>query len=411
VGMAKRVQLRGEFKWDNSRLKRGLAESEAVIKRSAGKVRTVTAGAMGFMGIGAGLHGMKQLADEFDRIGKLSSRFGIGVESLQRMGHAAKLSGATMEQVAKAMNQLVLKTQDQAYADDFAAIGLSIDELRNKNPEQMFKDYSTALAGASDTNKAMALNLKILGEEGNELWNMISGGGQVIDEMGNQIRVMSEGAVRDIEMINDEFSTLVTDFKVGLMTVPVAIKDAYLLAYSGIAGFLGQDEKSKELLNKTSTAKAWDAGLNRRAADARRAARVGGGETGEAGVRARRSRGIATNDSFAGLDALLRLQSGGMNGREFNAGQRVGKLLTGSRTAQWMQVGDVSDPVFGMKDRSKRNTSSASLALRNQMGENVASIRAASADAWVARNKKKDEDNLKTIATNTQRTADVLESL
>jgi len=206
--MAKKVQLKSEMTFETSKLRRGLKQGEQMIKTSAGKMSSSLAAIGVGLGAGAGIAGLAGVADQFDRIGKLSTRFNVGVESLQRLGHAAKLSGANIETVAKAMNVLVQRSREAPMAKEFQALGIQIEEFQQLNPEQMFLEFADAIAKSKDSNEAMAVSLRILGEEAGELMPMLKAGGKAIQEMAEGINALDEQSVRQIEMFNDALERL-----------------------------------------------------------------------------------------------------------------------------------------------------------------------------------------------------------
>jgi hypothetical protein len=207
----KRVKLEGQMTWDNSRLKRGLTESESIIRAGAGRIT----GILGAVGVGVGVaglvSGLKTVAEQFDRIGKLSTRFGIGVEGLQRLGHAAELSGANIEQVAKAMNVLVQRSREANMVEEFAKLGIEVERFKRLNPEQMFMEFADAIANMSDKNEATAISLRLIGEEAAELMPLLNSGSEGIAGMTKGMKVLSDEGVRDIERFNDAITKLKTN--------------------------------------------------------------------------------------------------------------------------------------------------------------------------------------------------------
>ena len=57
---------------------------------------------------------LRKIADEAQRIHSQSERFGVDAEKLQLLANAAKASGGTLEDVARAMNQLATQRTESA---------------------------------------------------------------------------------------------------------------------------------------------------------------------------------------------------------------------------------------------------------------------------------------------------------
>jgi len=390
VGMAKRVQLRGEFKWDNSRLKRGLAESEAVIKRTAGKVKGAIGKVAGIGGL-AGAFSIGSALKDFDRIGKLATQFDLPVQFLQRMKLASELSGAELESVAKAMKRMILNAQEaergvESYAVAFENLGLNAAEYVKLTPDEQFMRLADAVKNSTDPMRTHAAILRLMGTRGSELIPLLKEGRAGIEGMTDGMRILSDEGVRSIEAANDAWTKMITNIKTGVAegitgigSLWTTMGDLGLTYAAAAAKLMGDDLLASMFMDDTSESERArrQRGSAMRSAAARAAsgATKGMDDAPRPKIRMPWLRQQTRADKFmsglgvqfAGLDAMVNMQktSGNFRGR-------------------------LNDPVFG---------------------QNAASIRAASADAWVARNKKKDEDNLKTIADNTQRTAAVLESL
>jgi hypothetical protein len=289
------------------------------------------------------------------------------------------------------MKRMILNAQEaergvESYAVAFENLGLNAAEYVKLSPDEQFLALADAVKHSEDQMKTHAAILRLMGTRGSELIPMLKEGSAGINDMTRNMKILSDEGVRSIEETNDAWNKLVTDmqtksanFAVNVGNIWTNVRDSILVAMSMQADFMGAPEAASWALSKTKAGKEWDAGLRERAAAARRSSAGGGagggGDAPRPKIRMPWLRQQTRADKFmsglgvqfAGLDAMVNMQktSGNFRGR-------------------------LNDPVFG---------------------QNAASIRAASADAWVARNKKKDEDNLKTIADNTQRTAAVLESL
>ena len=77
---------------------------------------------------------------------------------------------AKSKDVADALGQLTDKAKDaaagaQGVTDDFALVGLGIDQLRGKRPLELFETFADAVAGAEDRNAALAAVVRLLGDD------------------------------------------------------------------------------------------------------------------------------------------------------------------------------------------------------------------------------------------------------
>ena len=264
--------------WDNSRLKRGLTESESIIRAGAGRIT----GVLGTVGVGVGVAGLvsgfKKMAEEMDRIGKLSTRFGVSVEALQRFGFVARQSGATLEQMAKAMNVLVQRSREANMADEFARLGIELEKFQNLAPDKMMEAFAKAISSLPDQNEQLATSLRVIGEEAGELMPTIRAiGKEGIDPLTESLQVMSDEGVRSIEAMNDAWDKFMHDMKMGAVNVAsnvgniwTNIRDTILTAMAAQARFMGAPEAEKWALDRIKANKEWDAQVDKRAEEAKR---------------------------------------------------------------------------------------------------------------------------------------------
>ena len=123
---------------DNSPYKQGLAEANAAMDKFSANIGhglkdlgKMFAGAFAFEKI---IGGFERSISEGAKFADLSTRFGISASSIQKLGNAASLSGASVEDVASAMNKLAKNAGsaiggNQKLQQSFQEIGLSVDDL------------------------------------------------------------------------------------------------------------------------------------------------------------------------------------------------------------------------------------------------------------------------------------------
>lgn len=125
----------------NAPFKAGLAAARAEAQKFREDLRSEFAAALTFAGLAEAIKGTIEYGDT---IADLSQRFGIGAESLQRWGNVAEENGASLEGVAKSMNKLIIAQDkalagDEALRADFAALGVSIEDLKRLSPDELMR--------------------------------------------------------------------------------------------------------------------------------------------------------------------------------------------------------------------------------------------------------------------------------
>jgi hypothetical protein len=198
---------------------------------------------------------MKDTIDFADNMGKLSQKTGVAVEELSALNYAAQLSDVSTDSLATAFKKLAVNQSDAIKGtgeakDAFAAIGISVADLKAKSPDQLLKTIADRFAGYEDGANKAALAVKIFGRAGTELIPLLNQGSAGIGQMEAQAR--SLGVVLDSQtaaaanQFNDNMKTLSASFDgfkiaVANNVLPglIAITGAFTEAVTKGEGFKG----------------------------------------------------------------------------------------------------------------------------------------------------------------------------
>jgi len=115
------------------------------------------------------------VANSVDATNDLAERTGIGVESLQALQMAAKLSG--IDDVTGAVQKLgvsIGKAAESGNADGFTRLGLSIQSLLAMSPEKQFMAVQRAISAIQNPAQRAAAAVEIFGKSGVELLPLMS---------------------------------------------------------------------------------------------------------------------------------------------------------------------------------------------------------------------------------------------
>ena len=157
--------------------------------------------------------GSRQAIDE---IGKLSSRTGIAVETIQQLQLVATESGSSTDALATAFGRLgaeIGKGAIEGGADKvnkkFALLGLTYEELSQLSPEEQFYAVADAVEGIQDPAQRLAAVTEVFGQRaGQPLVNALQLGGDRIRELQGEAAdlggTLSQEAVSAVENMNDE---------------------------------------------------------------------------------------------------------------------------------------------------------------------------------------------------------------
>jgi len=249
---------------DGTNFESGLKRSQSMAK-GIGKEVTGTLAAM-FAVDKIAQFGLS-IIDAAGQINDLSTRLGVSAEFLQEMQFAAKQSGASIEDVAGAVEKLSVARMkalsgDQKTIENFQKMGVSMDSIRRLGSEDLFKALGEPFAAGIDPQKLIAPFKELAGRGAGAL---IPAMVQGLTESAQQARDL--GIVIDTEVIDalDDVADRMDTLKAVLMSTGAALI-AYLInpllkyteaTVAGIHGFLmatntpegGKDMKSEEMMN------------------------------------------------------------------------------------------------------------------------------------------------------------------
>ncbi len=151
--------------------------------------------ALGGLGMSIGvasLTAMAAKAVEFgSKISDLSTRLGISTDALQEFEFAAKMSGSSLDEFVGGLQKLAKAQADalggnEETINSFAALGVSVEDLKTKRIEDIFKQIGRSVRDASDVQLVMADAMKVLGKAS----------GPILAAMRNDLEAAAEEARR-----------------------------------------------------------------------------------------------------------------------------------------------------------------------------------------------------------------------
>lgn len=196
---------------DRSGFQTGLAAMENSISKFGSRMTGILAGSFSFAAIGAGI---SRAIDQGDQLQDLANRFGVAASSIQEIGNAASLSGASVEDVASAMNKLA-KNAGEAVMDpqgnmakSFEQIGLSVEKLKGMSPQDLFMELSKAVASGSLGMSDFAVAQELAGRAALQLMETFRMGPNAIRQTGQAMGVMSDETIAALSRASDAIKTL-----------------------------------------------------------------------------------------------------------------------------------------------------------------------------------------------------------
>jgi hypothetical protein len=186
----------------------GMRQVSTVAKGTAAGIKSAFAGVGTMLVGGAIVSGLKSLMNDFDRVGKLATRFDTSAESIQRVSVAAQVAGTDVEAVANAMTKAGIAASKAVesggqMAELFQRAGISARDFAAANVDEKLLMIAEAYrAAGSDAIKTNAI-IEIMGSRaGANLIPLISNLESLKAEMAG-VAVATDETVRRIEAAND----------------------------------------------------------------------------------------------------------------------------------------------------------------------------------------------------------------
>ncbi len=160
---------------------------------------------------------VEKTAEFGEQMELLAQKTGISTDEIQKLTYAATLSGAGADALRTGITHLSRELENaKGGAEDsvkhFTALGLSMDQLRNKSPDQVLKLMADKIQKLGPGSKATAASMDLLGRGGSELIPMMLKGSEGIEKLGLAAEetgyIMSEDAVKAAAEFEDSVKSL-----------------------------------------------------------------------------------------------------------------------------------------------------------------------------------------------------------
>jgi hypothetical protein len=174
----------------------------------AGPAALATAG---LVAVAAAYETMTKAVEKFGHIEDLSERTGLSPEFLQKLSDAADQSGTSVDAVAKSVakfaRELVNAQDGDAFSKEIQSLGLSVEDLRRKSPEDLFTTIANAVGGIEDPTRRSAVAMDVFGKSGAELIPVVANIGDALNTVGQ----LSADQVSRIDALGDAWTAFKND--------------------------------------------------------------------------------------------------------------------------------------------------------------------------------------------------------
>ena len=184
-----------------------------------------------------------QTAEYADEIDKLSERTGINREELQRWKYAASQSGADIGKLEVGIKTLSGYMDDamngsKKATDAFAALGISVDDLRNKSQEEIFEEVMKSLGDMEQGAVRNAIGADLLGKSYTEMLPLLNAGSDGMQELKDRADELGIVMSEDMVKANVTFGDTLQDIKESFGGIVRGLTDSFLPIMQQFADFI-----------------------------------------------------------------------------------------------------------------------------------------------------------------------------
>jgi len=148
---------------------RNVESNNATANKSFNLLNTNVGKLTRLLGIGALVAFGKSAISLGDQMQDLSDATGFSVERIAALNEAFINGGGSSESASQALSKFALTLEDLREGNDktlgsFNKLGISLEDIKSRNPEQLFQLVAEKLAGVTDESQRLAIAQEILGK-------------------------------------------------------------------------------------------------------------------------------------------------------------------------------------------------------------------------------------------------------
>lgn len=185
-------------------------------------VNPVTIAAAGIIGFGAAIAGVAKglisLEKNVEDISRSARLLGTDFEFLQALKTSSDRAGRSFSELQEPIARFLSTTQkikegDKKLAESFAKVGISIEDVESKNPDDLLKQLTKNLAEIEDPAKRAAAEIAIFGEQGPKIRDSLGGFADAADDIDRFNASLSDTEIDNITAFGLAADGLATAFE------------------------------------------------------------------------------------------------------------------------------------------------------------------------------------------------------
>lgn len=182
------------------------------------------------------LAAVNSFAETGSALKDMAGRTGMSASSLAELGHAASMTGASLDDVEIGTRKMQKAITSGSKA--FDELGLSAANLQKLSPDEQFNAVSEALAGVADPTKKAALAMEVFGKSGTKLLPMVDDLKALRQEARDLNIVPDAEQVRLADAVGDAMDRVKKAVGGVVFQIGAALAPAVLAASDAITGIV-----------------------------------------------------------------------------------------------------------------------------------------------------------------------------
>ena len=204
------------------KLQGAMNSSKSIVKSGVDSIQGAAQAVQGYLsmlGVGAFTSYIKGAIEAAGALADLQQKTGVSAEVLSGLEYAAKMSGTTLEGVAKGLQKLAVNMHDTAMGtgdarNAFKALGITVTDTQGnlRSVDDVMGDVADQFKTMDDGAQKTALAVKLFGKSGTELIPMLNEGSDGIAAMRQRAEelglTISDKTASAMEALGDKFDTV-----------------------------------------------------------------------------------------------------------------------------------------------------------------------------------------------------------
>ena len=165
------VNLKAILGFDGKAYEAGLKKATALSKKAKASIGGNLKGAiLGTLSAGYLLSQAKEAGQFAQELQRMAPALGMTTDQLQQWEYVFARAGLELDDLGDSLFTIADRTEDalagtESMIEDFRLLGITVDQLRGKNPQQLFELFADGVQKTTDKNRALTAIVRNLGDD------------------------------------------------------------------------------------------------------------------------------------------------------------------------------------------------------------------------------------------------------